>query len=59
MVSVLSEKDMVEIKFMNTHQFMIDSYGESSKILPSGYIILVELPPQKVNDLILSEITPQ
>ena len=40
-----SNKDVAQIEFLNTHQFMIDSYGQTSQILPSGYVVIVELPP--------------
>ena len=44
LVSTYSVKDMLRIRFLNTHTFMQDVYGSSKNILPSGYEIITELP---------------
>ena len=50
MVSMYGVKDMLQITFKNTFQFMMDSEGSANKILPSGYTIITELPRQESKD---------
>mmetsp|Transcript_25298 Transcript_25298/g.31670 ORF Transcript_25298/g.31670 Transcript_25298/m.31670 type:complete len:141 (+) Transcript_25298:1013-1435(+) len=55
LVSTYEARDIMKIKFLETHTFMQDINGLALNILPSGYEILTELPMlvEVIDDTIL------
>ena len=43
MISVYREKDFLEVIFLKTHEFMVDSQGLSNHILPAGFSLPIEI----------------